>query len=177
VTICFANTFRDRLAFAAYHLPRNPLMLLIMGGAYLFITISSVVPAARDEVAKKPEHAIILFISFIIVEALLAVFLIGVMACMTLLGMVSRKNKPFYARKTITFQDECFISESEYSRSEIRWKIVQKLARTTRHVFIYVNSESAVVIPRRAFESDSEWNVFYELCKNNVKRSKALPAA
>jgi hypothetical protein len=43
--------------------------------------------------------------------------------------------------------------------------MVQKLARTKKHIFIYLAQDSAVVIPRRAFESATQWEAFYELCK------------
>jgi len=46
--------------------------------------------------------------------------------------------------------------------------MVQKLGRTGRHIFLYLNKDSAVIVPRRAFESESQWDGFYEFCATKI---------
>ena len=169
MTLSYRNTFRDRLAFAAYHIPRNPLMLLMTVGFFFFITFTSLVPAVRELPADKP--AIVRVLAFIFVELLLAVFILAFWAVVTLLTMISRRNKPLFCDKTITLGEEAFVGESQYGRSEVRWTMVQKLARTKRYIFIYLGQENAVVLPRRAFESSTQWDTFYDICKQRTKRA------
>lgn len=168
MTISFRNTIGDRLAFAAYHLPRNPLMILIIGGVFLLITFGSLLPAAREDVTHGiVEKAII----FIIADLAIAFLMISLLSLFILLAMISRKNKTLYCQKTITIGDDGLFGESEYGKSEMRWKTVQKLARTRKHILIYINSESAWIIPRRAFGNDADWNNFYEVCQRNRRQA------
>ena len=169
MTLAYRNTFCDRLAFAAYHMPRNPLMLLMTVGFFLFITFTTLVPAVRDLPVDKP--AIVRVVAFLFVELLLALFIIMFWAVITLLTMISHKNKPLFCDKTITLGEETFIGESQYGKSEIRWAMVQKLARTRRYIFIYLGQENAVVLPRRAFESSTQWDTFYDICKQRTNRA------
>ena len=166
MTITFRNTFGDRLAFVAYHLPRNPVILLMTIGSLLFLTFTAVVPAARSVRPDLPEFARVL--AFVFVEMLLVLLLVAFWSLIIIVTMISRKNKTLICERTITLRDDAFATESQYGRSESRWPIVQKLARTRRHIFIYVNQSSAVVIPRRAFDSSARWDSFYDFCKQRT---------
>ncbi len=166
MTLSYQNTFGDRLAFAAYHLPRNPLILVLSAGFFLFITFSSTVPALKESLFRHSVVASVL--AFILVELLLATGMVAFWAVITVLTMISRRNKPLFCRKTISLGEEGFIGQSEYGRSEIRWAMVQKLTRTRRYIFIYLAQENAVVLPRRAFESVEKWNAFYEFCSQRT---------
>jgi hypothetical protein len=167
MTLSYRNTIRDRLAFAAYHVPRNPLILLMTIGCFLLITFTIMVPAVRQVPEDRPAYA--KMIAFIFVELLLALFMIAFWGVIILLSMISRRNKPLFCDKTITLGEEAFIGESQYGKSETRWTMVQKLARTRSHIFIYLNQENAVVIPRRAFENAAQWDTFYDFCKQRTK--------
>jgi hypothetical protein len=168
MTITYRNGFRDRLAFAAYHLPRKPLIILMTVGILLFFTFESVLPAAHSASADKP--MVVRVIAFIFVETLLVLFLVAFWAVITVITMVSTKNKPLYCQRALTVGDEAFVTESEYGRSETKWTLVQKLARTRSHIFMYLSQESAVIIPRRAFESRTQWDTFYDICRRNKDR-------
>jgi len=108
--------------------------------------------------------------TFIIGESIVFVFFAVVFGFSVVLGMVSRKNKTLLTERNMTFDDHGFTSETQYSRSEMKWPIVQKLARTRNYIFIYVAQHSAHIVPRRAFGGDTEWDSFYEFCK---QRSRA----
>ncbi|MFO0515168.1 MAG: YcxB family protein [bacterium] len=84
---------------------------------------------------------------------------------------ISRKNRTFFCEITITLCQETFVVESQYSKSEVKWDMVQKLARTRKHIFIYLSQESALIIPRRVFEGTTQWNEFYGICKQKISRT------
>ena len=136
-------------------------------GFFLFITFTSMVPAVEKLPADK--SATVRVIAFIFVELLLAVMIVAFWAIIILLTMISRRNKPLFCDKTITLGEESFVGESQYGKSELRWTMVQKLARTKRYIFIYIGQENAVVLPRRAFESSTKWDEFYDVCKQRTK--------
>jgi hypothetical protein len=163
MTLSYSNTYRDKFAFGAYAMRRNPLILIMGTVLLLLITFGILVPGARD--ANLNKSLAVQIIAFIMVEAFVVLLILAMFTVIILLTTISPKNKTMFCPKTITLGDEMFTSESEYGKSEVRWKMVQKLARTKKHIFIYLAQDSAVVIPRRAFENSTQWEAFYELCK------------
>jgi hypothetical protein len=93
----------------------------------------------------------------------------GLMAISVVLSMISSKNKTVLTDHTLVLADEGFVEETPYNRTEGKWRGVQKLARTRRHIFIYIAPYMAHVVPRRAFQDDAEWNAFYEFCKQRTQ--------
>ena len=162
MTIRYQNTFRDILAFCFYHYPRSPVVI----GSYMvsfamisFVTFQSL-PKDGSIAAK-----VIVFVMFEIVAfGILAV----VFGFSTIVGMISRRNKTLLTERTIALGEDGFISETPHSRSEMKWSIVQKLARTRSYIFIYVAQHSAHIVPRRAFQDAGEWDTFYEFCKRKT---------
>ncbi len=162
MTITYRIGFGDRFAFAAYHLSRNPIILLMTVGVLLFFAYNSVLPAIRSSPSVSLYAKVI---AFMFMELLLLIAVIVFWAVLMLITMISKRNKPLYAQRTFTVAEDGLVTESEYGRSETRWKQVQKLARTRKHIFLYLSGEAAVVVPRRAFADAAQWDAFYEICK------------
>ena len=168
MTITYRIRFRDRVALNAYGLPRNPFIFFLNAGLFLFLTFQLSVPAFR---AQPPDQPLaVRVIVFAIVECVLAAIIIGFCAVAVILTLISRRNKKFYSQRTLTLGDDAFVSESEYSRSETKWSLVQKLVRTRNHIFIFLSGQNAVIVPRSPFESREQWDEFYETCKRNKSR-------
>lgn len=164
MTITYRINFRDRLAWTIHHAMRSPVLLLIMGcpmGLFAFNFMRSL-PADRSIAYR---IGVTVFGVVLMSSVCLSIWLL-----LTVLIMISKKNKPLYCQRTLTVSDAGIATESEYDRSELKWTLVQKLARTRRHIFIYVNQNAAVVIPRRAFENAAQWDGFYEICRHRNDR-------
>ncbi|MGH9847652.1 MAG: YcxB family protein, partial [Blastocatellia bacterium] len=50
-----------------------------------------------------------------------------------------------------------------------RWDSVRKISRTRRHIFLFIAQYGALVIPRRAFQTGSQWELFYEFCRGKAE--------
>ena len=170
MTIRYQNTFRDMMAFCFYHYPRSPLVVGAFGVCFLLIslTIYQALPKEANPLVKS--------IAFLTMEALCFGFFAALFVGTTVLSMVSRRNKTFLTEHTIVLGQEGFTSETPYSRSESKWLVVQKLARTSNHIFIYVSQHAAHVVPRRAFQSASDWDSFYQFCRQRTQPSNLNPA-
>jgi hypothetical protein len=167
MTITYRNGFRDWLAFQAYCAPRNPIILLTSLGFFLFVTSQIVLPAMHAMPAGVPLAACV--IGFIIVELLLIAFILGVLAAITILPMISRKkNMLLYCERKVSIDSDAFYTESAYNRSETRWAVVQKVVRTSSYIFMFLGQHNAVVVPRRAFEEAGEWDSFYEKVRSQA---------
>jgi len=141
----------------------------MMIGLFLLVTFQSIVPAVRSDPLDKP--MIVRVIAFVLVELLLALLILTFWALITLLAIISRRNKPFYCERTLTLCDEVFVTDSQYGKSETCWPVVQKLARTRTHIFMYLSQESAVIVPRHAFESLAKMDAFYDFCRQRTDRA------
>ena len=163
MTITYRNGFRDWLAFQVYCAPRNPIIILTSVGFFLFTTFQVVLPATRETAASVPVAACVA--GFIVVELLLIAFILAFLAAITILPMIFPRNKLLYCRRTLKTGDDTFFTESEYSRSETKWSVVQKLVRTRSYIFMFLGQHNALVVPRSAFEKETHWEDFYQVCK------------
>jgi uncharacterized membrane protein YuzA (DUF378 family) len=168
MTIIYRNTFRDHLAFAAYHMLHSAMFLVATTVILTLLTFMSVVPAISGT-----ESAAVRIIAFVFMEVLLLIGIAGVFTITTMLTLISRKNKTLLAERTVTLGEDGFVVESVYGRSEYKWPVVQKLARTRGHVFLYFSKASALVIPRRAFEGVAQRDAFYAYCKRKTQVAAA----
>lgn len=110
-------------------------------------------------------------VGFILVELLLIAFILGFLALITILPMIFPRDKQMYCERTLSTGGEAFFTESEYSRSETKWSVVRKLVRTRSYIFMFLSQHNAVIVPRSAFEEETEWNTFYELCQENKSQA------
>jgi len=44
----------------------------------------------------------------------------------------------------------------------IRWGSILKLERSKRHAYIYLNEDSAIIIPKETVSEDSDYKIFYD---------------
>jgi hypothetical protein len=102
---------------------------------------------------------------------ILAVFLVLTFPLVFILTQISGKNKTIMTENSIELHEDHFVSENRYGRSVLKWDIVQKLRRTKRFIFVYISQSSAMMIPKKAFLSEDDWNSFYHFLQThcNVK--------
>ena len=162
MTIRYTNTFRDIMAFCFYHYPRSPLVIGVYGIGFILVTplIVQALPSNESPIVKG--------ITFLIMEIIAFVVIAGFFAVTVVLSMVSRRNKTLLTEHTITIADGSFAEETAYNKTDHKWAGVQKLARTRRYLFIYVAQHAGHVVPRRAFRDNTEWDSFYEFCRQRV---------
>ena len=164
MTITYRNTFRDHLAYHVYHLLHSPLVLLATAVMLAMITFTSVPPALSGT-----ESVAVRVIGFVFLELLLVIAIAGFWLVIILLTMISRRNKALAAERTVTLGEDGFMLESVYGKSEYKWPVIQKLARTKGHAFLYFSQHGALVIPRRAFEGVAQWDAFYDYCRRKTQ--------
>ena len=108
--------------------------------------------------------------------SLLFVFLFGLFFTGLIL-MASLKGgaaKTTLTEHTVTLTEESVIETTAFNRNEQKWSGIIKVDRTRHYLFIFVSPYSGHVIPRRAFATVAEEEVFY----NEVQaRQKAASVA
>ncbi len=121
--------------------------------------------------AISPERTLLVrLVSVIILELIPFMFVTAVIGLFIFLNTFSKKNKTLLTEQTITLDESFLACQSEYARSEVKWKAVQRIVRTRSYLFLYLSQMGAMLIPKRAFNSKEQWDSFFEFC---VAKSRA----
>jgi pSer/pThr/pTyr-binding forkhead associated (FHA) protein len=168
LTVSYRVAFCDRLAYLVYHLTHHPIILLPVG-AFLGITFYLILPGVVG-LPGSPSLPVKVM-NFLFNELLLALVLVAACVIPLLLLMISPGSKPRYYDEKLTLGEQELIDECPYGKSEIHWTMMQKLVRTGHHIFMYLNRDNALIIPRRAFETDAKWDLFYDFCRQQTDRA------
>jgi hypothetical protein len=74
------------------------------------------------------------------------------------------KNPGFYTQHIFAIAPEGFVEETSVNRTEHKWTGVQTVVKRQKYLLIYIGSNQAHVIPRRAFNDQADWDLFCSDC-------------
>jgi len=76
-------------------------------------------------------------------------------------GMVGEgRNRGLLSRQRITISLENVVSSSEHGQTSTAWRAIERVVTASEHAYIYTNALAAIIVPRRAFASPSEFEQF-----------------
>src|SRR5262245_52848668 len=101
----------------------------------------------------------------------------GLGISLTLLGLIlvfhvfgQRRTAVLRARvrgpRTVTLSVGGVTSEGENWTALLKWAIVQRVAETENHLFLFIDSLEGMVVPRRVFADESNWQAFVGLARH-----------
>ena len=70
------------------------------------------------------------------------------------------RNKGFYGDCTLALETDGIHETKSNGKSIRNWAAVEQIVITSQHLFVYTSGTEAFVVPRRAFESDSDFSSF-----------------
>jgi hypothetical protein len=82
------------------------------------------------------------------------------------------KNKDMLGKHIITVNEEGIKEESKNGDSRINWDGVEKVAEAENHIFIYISSVMAYIIPKSIFEDDNTRDEFLKLLYKKTEKDK-----
>ena len=150
----YRNTYADLLAFICHHYSR---LFTLQAITLIFVAFTSM-STLREIPGDAAIHVKI--VTFVLKEGILLGGYLLVIGLVSILGMASKLNKAFFTEHTITIDEGGLTEETVFNRSEYKWAGIQKIIITNGYVFAFVSQHAAHVIPRRAFESQAEWDDF-----------------
>lgn len=81
--------------------------------------------------------------------------------CKIVSGMVSEgRNRRLFSRHRVTLSPENINDSTEHGQTSTGWRAVERVAATAEHAYIYTGALAAIIVPRRAFASSSEFEAF-----------------
>ncbi|MBF8984094.1 YcxB family protein [Lutibacter sp. B2] len=76
------------------------------------------------------------------------------------------QNRSLLAKGTLLVDEKGIIKSNEYGESNLKWNTINKIEVTNRHIFIYQNAISAIVVPLSSFGTKEEKEQFIALLKS-----------
>jgi len=70
------------------------------------------------------------------------------------------QNRGLFTRRQTSLSNEGIKVTTEFNQTMIAWRGVERIVHNDDYAFIYISSMSAIVVPRRAFSSSSEFDQF-----------------
>ena len=74
---------------------------------------------------------------------------------------------------TVQLTAEGVETSTAVHRSQLRWAAFDAVVVTRRRLFLFLTRRSALIVPRRAFPADPEWQSFVKACQDGVARGQA----
>lgn len=75
------------------------------------------------------------------------------------------RNKMWLSPSTLTISEDEILNQTEYSKSHYSWEVVEKVQVLEGVLEIFVASIMAVIVPKRFFETEKEFEEFFEAAK------------
>lgn len=89
-----------------------------------------------------------------------------------ILYFYSKKNKTVLTTHKIEIQDDSLFEETKYNRSYFYWSGIDKVVMRPGFIAVYVTPHSAVIIPKRAFQSKDEYSAFFKKCQSMLEKCR-----
>jgi len=85
----------------------------------------------------------------------------------------SKRDATLLARHVLEAREDGLFEETKFNKSQYDWSGVTKVVSPLHFVAVYVDSQSAYVIPNRAFTSESQRKDFIAFVEGRMASSKA----
>lgn len=164
MTIECENTLDDILAFNFYHFEHSPAArkranIQRYGGAILLALVLLLTSSFLEFTPLAWLIGIGFIIAWILLEPRFHRSELRKMA-----GSFLREgtNKGVTGKRTFTLQAESVTETTDASESRTRWDCVEQIVKTDDYIFIYTSAVTAYVIPRRAFDTEAEYDTFFK---------------
>ena len=83
----------------------------------------------------------------------------------------NKENDVLLGKRIIELNDIGLIVVTEKNQGVIEWRKDLKIVETKNLMLLYINSESAFIIPKRAFETTQEYEKFKEKTKTLIDKT------
>ncbi len=79
------------------------------------------------------------------------------------------RNKTKLCNRRMVFTPEGISSASEFWESKTYWKAIDRFVSTDDYVYIFISTTGAIIIPKRVFHDESQYEEFLQILKDNVQ--------
>jgi hypothetical protein len=161
-SVSFRNRFRDFLWIGYYCIFREargaPWLIPILCACALF-SVRALSPQLGNAFV-----GILEFVAIVLIAFPVGLFLFTI-AVYSLASVFSPTGASVSQEQIIALSDDSILVQSPRTQMKISWHEISRLAQTKHYLVVQFHEFAALVIPRRAFQSDNHWQAFYAYCE------------
>jgi hypothetical protein len=79
------------------------------------------------------------------------------------------QNRDLFSPQRLTLSREEIQTSSPYQNTRWAWGAVEKVVKTDQHVFMFLSAMSALIVPRRAFRADADFELFFKTARDHQR--------
>ncbi len=160
MSITYTNTRLDSVKWFLYRICRNRLywcLIIAMTAIYTWLSSRGWPPKVVGSNFEKMFLATSFFLIYFTVQWTIAL-VVGV------LFVLCNRSPGFHTQHSLTIAPGGFVEETSVNRTEHKWAGVQKVVKRQKYLMIYIGSNQAHIVPRRAFNNQADWDLFCAEC-------------
>ena len=173
--LCWENTMEDAIAWNKYFYKHSSPLRRFRRGLLLFLVLWIVGVNLLAYGGTNLAAALLYSIYYLV-----AAFAIG-FGLRFLIGdrLIRRqysgeKNRGFFGAHELVLTEEGLIHRTAYSEGKMAWGLIERIESTKDHIFIYVGTNTAVIIPHERITS-GQYGVFMQELGRRFKPAQPLP--
>jgi hypothetical protein len=78
------------------------------------------------------------------------------------------QNRDQFGKKQVTITPIEITAAGELTSTTVRWKAVERIEVVEAYAYVYFSALQAVIVPRRAFSSDTEFSAWVETARKYI---------
>ncbi len=176
----YSQTEDDLVKYSVYYQLEAPerrinrIMLFALPSLifFLFVAIIGFLPQF-DILALPIWMLIIIFLLGLSPALLMSLFLKKLVEERNRKFLQKDENKILLGHKNVFLSEQAIIMETATNRGQIDWKVVEKIVEITTHLLIILNNNSALIIPRIAFDTIETYLEFKKTAELYFAKNKA----
>ncbi len=163
--ITYKNTIEDLAAFQRYYYSRSPgiflLLFFLAIGPVVGTVVMSIQEGSGTDLFSQPSYYIIL----IIVELLLIYILMR-----PRVSYVQKYNPDFFLEHQLELTAEGIRIKDVNSEFFRKWEALARVNESKSYFFIFVQKRAAIILPKHAFSSSDEIELFRNMVELYLKK-------
>ena len=156
---------------------RVRLLRILIGVLWGLVFIFIILMAIKGDLRFTSDYFIVIFLLLLL--SIVAVFLKQIFMLLIKWTVIRQlktgKNKNLIGSKQLEILPEFIVEETECSKLIINWNGIERIEKNNDYIYIYTSSVSAVIIPNRVFNSNKEYEEYYNLINKYYQSSKSNP--
>ncbi|MBU3143700.1 YcxB family protein [Clostridium sp. CF012] len=82
------------------------------------------------------------------------------------------ENTDMLGKRSLTLTEKGIIDCSTLSESKTDWSVIEKITQTQKHIFIFISSVAAYILPVHVFNNENEKKRFIDKLNYIIQKSK-----
>jgi hypothetical protein len=165
--VTFKNTKFDLIIFSLRSVFRSKIMWIL----FFVVSLGVVVPSIKDLF---DENYKLFIVGSIEIVLFMTVMFLGTSIFGSLWVLTTHaKDKTLNSSKKVIFSKNVILSQTDTSKSELKWEAISKIEKSNRYIYLYVSPIQAFIIPKRAFAIKSEFIDFFNNLNTLLKQCKS----